>query len=317
MAYTLTQLRAEIYANLGNPSELDPDVDSTKLDQICNEGQRQLALWRDPITGRMSRFRSLMAELYFKPKVITGTVGAGSTTSTVVLDTEVGTQDDRYNGWVVEIGGIIKYITDYTGSTRTATVHALYGTAPAAGVAYKLYKRFWLFIPSTDPWASSPSGEHIVLPTTSTIYRAEGNFVEILRMQDLTQHRYIEQAMRSDDFMEFIDSSGDAQEWYRFGNKLYVDTNIDEADRSYRLEYYRLPTDMSADSDTPEIPEMFHYGIILWATAWGYRRAQESSDLYSTNRELVDFMRSTLSQYHIGSERGSYWSRLRNDRMGR
>jgi len=45
-------------------------------------------------------------------------------------------------------------------------------------------------------------------------------------------------------------------------------------------------------SDEPEIPDQYHYGLVLWTIEWGYRRNGESGDKYSTKRDFIDFMRS-------------------------
>src|SRR5512146_2397218 len=126
---TLDQLRDQIYANSGFASDLKPDTDTSYnggpiLTWVVNEAQRQIAFWKDPAMGRQIRFRGLLSDAYFKSKVISGTLTADGTTTTVVLPAaDVGSQDDRYIGWVVTVGGESRLIVDYTGSTLTATLH--------------------------------------------------------------------------------------------------------------------------------------------------------------------------------------------------
>mgnify|MGYP001592802054 CR=1 FL=1 len=314
---TLTQLRTEVYANSGYASDINPSTDTSYnsgpiLTWVINEAQRQIAFWKDPSIGRQLRFRSLLAETYFSSKVIDETLDdAGSTTTAVILPAaDIGTQDDRYNGWVIEIGGETRLIVDYVGSTRTATLHTALSSAPSSGDAYTLMKRHFLLLPSTHAWLTSPTGEHISLPATSDIYRAEGNLYEVLKIEDIDDQAVLGKAARTDSIPEYLSTTGgNPREWYRFGNKIYFDLNLDET-RYFRMEYYRLPTDMSADSDTPEIPATFEYGIILWGTAWVYRRKQESTDLYATMKEFETFMRARASQYDVEYERESPSLRL-------
>lgn len=315
---TLDQIRDSIYWNSGNATDLDPDTDTSwgggpVLTWVVNEAQRQIATWKDPITQRQVRFRSLLGELYFKAKVISGTLTSTGTTTTVTLPAaDVGDDDDRYNGWILEIGNQMRLVVDYTGSTYTATLHTSLASAPSSGDAYKLYKRFSLLLPSTHAWLANPSGEHISLPATSDIYRAEGNLYEVLKIEDIDNTRVLEKAERTESLPEYLTTTGDPTKWWRFGNKVYFDVSLDE-ENYYRMEYYRLPTEMSGATDTPEIPEPFHYALVLWGTAWVYRRKQESSDLYSVTKELETFMRNRVGEFDAEMEResGSMSVRLR------
>jgi len=308
---TLADIRNQIYWNSGNSTDLNPATDTSYnggpiLTWCCNEAQRQIATWKDPVTGRHTRFRNLVSDLFFKSKVIEGTLTSVGTTTTVVFPAaDVGTQDDRYNGWVVEINSEMKLIVDYVGSTYTATVHDAFSSAPAVDDTYKLMKRFSLLLPSGHDWLSSPTGEHITLPSESDTSRAEGNLYEVLKIEDIDNTRVLDKAERTDSIPEYINSSGDPTVWWRFGNKLYFDTNVDTDSLWYRMEYYRLPTEMSDATDEPEIPEPYHYAMVLWGTAWVYRRKQESSDLYSVSRELETFMRNRVGEFDSEMERES------------
>ncbi len=75
----------------------------------------------------------------------TSTTQAGSISTTIVLNTGASLLDDHYNGWWVQDTTLSEgqYITDYVGSTRTATVSAAWSVTPGTGDAYDLY---------ADPW---------------------------------------------------------------------------------------------------------------------------------------------------------------------
>ena len=56
-----------------------------------------------------------------------------------------------------------------------------------------------------------------------------------------------------------------------FSNKVIFDVGNDES-RWYKVEYYRTPKNMTLATDVPEIPEIYHYAIILYALSTGFAR---------------------------------------------
>ena len=304
---TLTQLRTEIHEGLGEPSDIDPSTSATRLNLAVNEAQKSIATWKDPTSGRRARIRNLLSSLYFQAKVISGTTApsgtVATTTGTITFSsTYCGNQDDRYNGWVVSCGSDRRLITDYAGSSYTATLNASWGTCPSNSAAYKLYKDFYYILPSTDTFASSPSGEHILLPSTNaSVYRPEGNFLEVLNVVDVRNGLDLQRGGRTESWIDNNTSPGDPTEWRRDGMKLKLNRPTAE-DIWFKLSYYRLPTEMSEDADTPDLPEMFHYGIVLWGLAWGCRRNNEDKKAYYYDEQFIRFMRTRLNTYEIESE---------------
>lgn len=65
----------------------------------------------------------------------TGTVASGSSTTAIVLASSFSAVDDYYNGYVLRIGSQYRLISDYVGSTRTATVSSAFSGAPSNGTA--------------------------------------------------------------------------------------------------------------------------------------------------------------------------------------
>jgi len=86
------------------------------------------------------------------------TVGTGSTTSAIVLDAGASATNDYYTGGALVISGETRQITAYNGSTKTATVGSLQGSAatftgaPTVGTAYSIISLIEgpLFITSDD-----------------------------------------------------------------------------------------------------------------------------------------------------------------------
>lgn len=301
----------EIWRKLGEPPELDPASDTQYssgplLGWVVNEGQRAVARWRDPQSGHQIRIRSLIAEMYFQSKAYSGALDAASTDTThVVLPATLGTNDDQYNGWVFEHANQTRLIIDYTGSTKTATLHEALSATPASAESYKLYKNFWLLCPSTHAWVA----EHISRPAVSDTTRAEGNLVELLKIVDLTNERELRKAPAAFYPMLNLLSPGDPGLWYRSGNKLVVDCPLDET-LTFYAEYYREPTDVATDASEMELPSMFHWGIVLWGIWWGFKDGQDFQAAYAAKRDFDDFMRSVKTEYSVELERGESYGSL-------
>ena len=300
---TLDTIVTEIWKNLGEPSDLDPDSDvsdggNPMLWHVANLAQRRIASYKS-LRGRIFRLNNLTSDMYFKSTIIEGTLTAVGTVSTIVFPTaDVGDGDDRYNGWVVKKGTEYRLLVDYDEGTLTGTPHEDFDTAPAIGDTYGLYKKFSILLESDHAWA----GEHLILPSVTDRWRSDGNLLEVLKITDLENERTLEKATRGKDFVGMQTSIGDPSKWYRFGNKLYFNCACEE-EKWFKLEYYRLPTDMTLSTSEPEIPEQFQYGIILWGTEWGYRREGESNEKYSTKRDFIEFMEQTISGMDVEDER--------------
>ena len=313
---TLNKIVTEIWNNLGAPSDLDPDSDisnggSPMLWHVANLAQQRIASYKT-LRGRIFRLNNLTGEMYFKSTIIEGTLDAVGTTTTIVFPTaDVGSGDDRYNGWIVKKGSEYKLIVDYDTSTHTATVHEAFNTVPTSGDTYGLYKKFNLLLDSDHDWVD----EHITLPSESDRWRSEGNLLEVIKISDLDDERNLKKATRGKNFVGIHTSTGDPTRWYRFGNKLYFNYAPEE-EKWFKLEYYRLPTKMELSTYEPEIPEQFQYAIILWGTEWGYRREGESNEKYSTKRDFQEFMEQTISGMDVEDEREFTGGTLNLNRRG-
>lgn len=302
MAYTLAELRTELFEVSGEIGDLDPSGSTVRSDQMLNEGQRRCAFYKSK-RGRRVRFPQLFGELNFQTSTITGTVVSGTAT-TVTLDAAAGAEDDRYQDWIVRInGGQDRLITNYT-SGRIATVSEDFQTVPVVSDTYLLYKRGYRLLPAGHSWAM----EHITLPVQNSVgtgapdYFPEGNLLELMKVIDLQDKRELDDAVRGEFFDNELVASGTPVEWYRFANTLKFDRALDEA-RWFRIEYYRAPTQMVADGDNPEIDEIFHWGIVLWARWWALMRQQETGYTVSAQRDWADFMEMTVSSWESQQER--------------
>lgn len=302
---TLAEIRTEIWNDIGRPSNLDPSTDTSYssgpyLTFVANEGQRRIAMWKAP-NGRQLRFHQLLSEVMFQSQVITGSLTTATTTG-LTFDSSMERNADQYEGWVAEItsgtqNGQRRIITAYA-VDGSSTVHEAYTTAPAAADTYRCYKRFWYLLPSTHLWIA----DHITLPGEQDRYRAEGNYLQPLKIVDMAEQRVLERAAHTESYDATLTEYGDSSEWYRFGNKIYLDKNQRD-EKWFRMEYYRLPTELSADADEPEIPEEFHFGIVLFGRWWGYQRQQELRSAWAAKQDFNEFMGTTKTELDVESER--------------
>jgi len=306
---TLENMIDDVWEALGEESDIDPydgdgNIDTTssgfvKLRRVLNRAQVQVSQWKDPSNNRLVRFSELLGEMYFEHQVLSGQVlGISDSGEMVDIDVEDDsslTSDelttkwgDRYNGWMLEIGNEQKLVVDTSmnGAYVRVTVHDGFDSAEA-GDDYTMAKRFNWLLPSGHRWAD----EHITLPENSDLFVAEGNLISPLKVIDLYSSRELSPAVKKEGFPTMHTSLGDPGQWYFFGKKLYFDT-VPDTDRWFKMEYYRNPVALVNASDEPEIPDQYHYGLVLWTIEWGYRRNGESGDKYSTKRDFIDFMRS-------------------------
>jgi hypothetical protein len=298
---TLEEIMDDVWRAAGEPPDLNPDTDiryggSPLLMWVANQAQNTIASWKDRDTGGKPKILEICGELFFQSTLISGTLDEDATDEdTIVLpSTDVGAGDDQYNGWIYSDGTEYMLITDYVGSTNTITLHDELSTTPSSGDSYYLYKRFFLILPSTDTWAS----EHITRPSAGTLFHGEGQLIVPTKIEDMESKRTLEKARREDGFLNTQTSTGDPTLWYLFGNRVVFNYAPEEV-KWFRMEYKRLPTPMTSTSDVPEIPEMFHYGIVLWSLEWVFRHFGETGDKYSTKLDFNDFMRSTVSTMEL------------------
>jgi hypothetical protein len=307
---TLDQLRDQIWYALGKPTDLDPDSDVSYnngawLTWVVNEGQRQVALWKDPQSGRHCRIHDLYATLNYQPTVLTDTIAAvnNDTVPYYITLTSANANADEYNDWVVEVtsgdaDGEVRAVMDYTDG-RICYLNDAFDTEPEVGDTVELYKRFEMLLPSTHDWV----GEHIQLPATSDSERNEGNLLEVLSIIDVNSGKELKISPRTEKYPGMILSSGDPSYWWRFGGKIFYDVNVSDEEKWYRMEYYRTPTDMVDDDDMPDLPEAYHMAIVMWGIWCGFNRKMESSRAYSVKRTFEDMMRALKTQFDVMNER--------------
>lgn len=302
---TVEQMVEEIYEALGEDSSLDPYDSSGNLDtssdgyarilRWINRGYRRVLNWkfRD---GHIIRFPVTYKSLNFKTVVHSGTLVSGSAGGVVLPSGTFQSADDYYNDWVIETesgtgSGATRYITDFTGSTRLCLVAEDFSTAPDSDTTFTIYKREYEFIKSGGAGVS----DNIEISPVDSLLTP-------VKITDLEDEQDLSEADRVDNFSGSMTEGGTPNSWFLQGNKIIFDVPVDEV-RWFRMEYVSDPDELSASTDEPDIPEVWHDAIILYVVWWGFRWLQQFTDAYATKRDLVDFMESTRQALEMRYER--------------
>jgi hypothetical protein len=239
--------------------------------------------------------------LIFKNVVFDGTAVGGDSgyIALPVSDTDaqaIGNTDDQYNEWIVEIDGETgsgqrRMIVDYTGTNRRALVHPNWDTVPDATSQFKLYKRWFKFIPSGEPFAT----ENIAISPRTQL-------LSPLMIKDIYDEREIKRDDRTSSQAGDLTENGDPTTYILYGNRLWFNYAPDEV-RQYVLEYLRIPPDLTTASQEPDVPEMFQDAIVDWATRYGLKRDQDFQAAYSLKRDVEDAMMMIIDSYEMSTER--------------
>jgi len=162
-------------------------------------------------------------------------------------------------------------------------------TAPTGD--FTMYKAFMRLCKAADVGAS----ENIIMSPVSS-------FAGIRKITDMQSGLDLSPALRTDSFGIFLLNPGVPLQYMQRAYDIVFDYPCAD-ERFYRMEYTRIPPDMTLTTDEPELPENYHDAILLWALWRAYRWTHEFSAAYSTKRDLMDFMASTRSPLDMEGER--------------
>lgn len=301
---TIEDLLVEVFEALGEPGDLEIyDTGTTTVNialagsvrilKWINRAYKRIVNWKFP-NGTQARFPLENSELYFKTVVKSGTA-ASATSTTVTLDTGVEAEADRYNGWLIHItggtgAGQKRLIVDFS-AARVADVSHAWATNPDATSLYSLYKRRYFYREST----ATDVSENIPLSPITQVATA-------LKLSCPEDAEDIERGGRTETFMTDVLENGDPDGWIELGDSILFDINID-SERWYRLEYSKIPGDLTALTERPRVPESFHEPLALYAQWIGLRRSQEWGGAYSTKRDIEDLMSTLKTSLEMAFER--------------
>lgn len=278
---TVEDIMEEVYELAGEPSDLDPvdavsgDYDITETGAIrmlraINRGMEKVSQHIMRRGGRRFRWRGQVKTTYLTATVLNGTTDDTSTVSIVDLDASHDGTDDGYRNYVLDIDDETRLVID--SDATTVTVGRALSSAPASGTDYTLCPRY------------------VTAPTA--------RFLEISKMYDLENQTILDRNSREDAFIGTLDSNGDPAQYRLVGDTIYFDVAPDDT-RTFMVEYYAMPTLLTALTDVPEIPENFHWAIVLWATAWALGRQADHEGKYSFLQQFRDYMDETQTQYDL------------------
>lgn len=304
----LENLCVQVWENLGKPSDTSPysggvfDVtEAATIIRWVNQGYRRVCGYRFP-NGEPVFFQALNKSLYFKRIKITGDV-TDATSSTVTLDSgDVGAvraTADAYNGWVIEITdgtgeGQVRLITDFT-AARVASVSEDWSTTPDSTSDYALMKNDYSFVAS----GAADEDENIVVDPVNSI-------LSVTKVLDVSDMSTIVPLLRTDSLVSSLKSPGNPKAYMWYAGGIVFDVPIDD-ERWFKIEYVETPAELSAGSDEPVIPSIYHDGIMLWATHLGLIRYQESGEAYARKRDFYDFMRMVKMERDHEFDREDSW----------
>jgi hypothetical protein len=311
---TAGEMIREVYLQLAKPTYLRPYAAGTEVIDMAssgatdilswiNRGYKKVCSWKFP-NGRVLRFRSTEKEAYFHGVTVEDTAVAG-TASTITFPVAVSAIVNRYQRWVVTLtagtgSGQSRTIVSYS-ALRVATVHKAWDVIPDATTTFKLTKNFYDFVPDTHVLAD----DNIAISPISGI-------ISVAKIRDMEDDVLLSRANRTHVFTN-VDSVLSDPSLYKDNDGGVIFNYPVQDERYYELKYYGYPEALFAEDDEPQIPEIFHEAILLWAIWWGLRQMQEWSGAYSTKKDLEDSISSAVQQYELSADMEDIGFRIEGD----
>jgi len=304
---TVQEIMIRVFQDSGENTNLLPYTvfgDETTFDLTLPGAQRLLryintacvrvANWKFQ-DGRILRPRSLRGRFAFVvsepveyPGSITGAAGTAIATiinnGTVPLNLFVSGSLDN---WLLEISAgpgsgqtrfVISSVYDALTDTLTLILDAPFDSAVDFTSSWKTYRSFFKI--TTNPAETNTS----VIALDSTL-----SLADVMRIRDITNNVDLSRTYRDDTFTSSLKSTGTPSTFQLFGNELWFDAAPIEY-VAYELLYIKNPRLLTTATETPELPEIYHEAVALWATHNIMRTNQDFNGAYATKRELEDLM---------------------------
>lgn len=296
---------------LGEPTDLNPDAVPVNVNSpyatneerwifMLNRAQDAIATFKSG-NGRMFRYKNdstLVAfELPQLDKTLTAAAAVGARTLQFASTAE---GDNFYAGWVVcadENNPENAYRV--LGSDDNATNITLYLDYPvrrgfANGATLKMANTN-VNLRGND-LSGTPQAERVfeVLDTKVVMFD-EDNASESTTVQLNPLPRV--------GLNQLTDYFGVPGYWNRQGNTLRLD-RVNPIDTTYvYVDIKRMPTERTLFTEEPDIPEQFHYAMVLWVVGWGQTRASDYEARKDYRGQLREFMETTMTDYMVEFER--------------
>lgn len=293
---TVEELVREVYDLLGEPVDIDPyqsdrttiDTSSTgwtKILRALNQAVTAIATYKEPTRPyRHFRFRNYFNWQDVSYSATSDTLDSAISAGDFTAAFDASGTADALNGYALKVGSELRTIIDDDGAGNV-TVNKAFSQAHASGAAISYAPRYL------------------------TITITGNRFFEVLRVYDYENERVLAPAERDESFLRLFNTYGEARKWFYRNGKIWLDTVQFDEQRYFRVEFYTLPETLTATSDTPALPENFHWAIVLWAAGWGFARTYgDEASKYSYRKEFEQFMVSRQLETDVAD--------LRNQDLG-
>lgn len=278
---TVNEMILEVWQLLGEPTDIDPtdgtanpttaNIDTTtqgytRILRALNQGQVRVATHRQP-RGRMFRWKG--GQQAFTAYITKDTTTAAATVSKddTSVTVSVAMTIDEYRGYTMKIGNELHLVSSNSG-TELSIAEGFEKDYPI-GTEILLCPN-WITIPDTEPvWVIS-------------------------YIRDMDTDLRLTPDPRTTAMLDPIPRGTAAVHYNRVTDLIYLD-DVDMTDDrrlAYRIAYLRLPRAMS-DTQESELPENYHWAMILWACGWGAWRQQDPNERKNMRDDFADFMRQT------------------------
>lgn len=162
-------LRLDRDGSTVTPSNSPSEIDATNFPGVYRIALTAAEHTGDSFTlgGKSSTSNVVIVPTRWWPRIgYRGTANSGSGSTTLILNTGASTTDDDYNGWwaINLTAGGANLITDWVGSTLTATMHSAWDTTPS----------------SSDEILLIPGGHDLVTNKTDLLTAGSTNIINSL-----------------------------------------------------------------------------------------------------------------------------------------
>lgn len=317
---TLDEAVLTLYETLGEPTDFRPTGDDwTTLDnttkgysrcaKLLNSGQTACANFKSG-RGNQVRFSNLISTTNVTIREINTTFDVDNNDDTKIYINKADlpnpsinevTTSGRFEDSFLTIDEVT-YTVDWDNYDSLTARWELYLTESRDTTslvrAVQINKNSFMFLPSTHPWV----GENFRAPSVLSYGIAKGNLTYVLKINNITDEEEITKAFYGDDFLFTSTEFETPRNYILLGKTIKFDT-IPENGTRFAIDYYRTPSNLSDGGEEFEIPEQFHYGIIMWATWQGLLSIHEleTSNFFKSN--WYNFMTSTKNDNDYKWER--------------
>ena len=294
---TLNEMVLEVWNLIGEPTDIDPtdgtvnpdesnvDIGTTGYQRILRTlNQAQIAIvTHKNVRGRQFRWKSGVSNVYSRLAPQAYEITVAGTKGDWTISTDFAGLDDSLNLHLVRVGQTVYRIVD---SENDGTL-------------------------SLDSPLESDVIEGAAIHTVAQPITLPDDLWIVHKIFDTSTQRELERSGRTDSFVELSDQ-GHSSQYHQVGNTVFFDRVDFDAEHNYLVIYKRMPLNMGPAQQT-ELPENFHWGLVLWACGWGYWRQQDAGERRNMRDEFEEFMRLRQTEEMAIGDVSDHGATLRGD----